>query len=608
MNGIAGIVYSDVFHMSNFIEPMLKTMAFQKDLSTDICKIKNVQIGAAGLSISSNKDNSLFGCLNGTLLNQTELCQELGSSDILIAAYEKWGTGAFSRFNGDFSLMLFDQKKGALFLARDRIGKKNLYWFHDGRQLIFASNLKAMLATGIVPQTIARDGIAAYFYLGYIPQDMSPVQGVNKLLPAYYLEYNTSGTLYIRSYWSYSSCFKEIKKEPREVQEHLDHLLRQSIGRHLLFAKQKDPLIGCAISGGLGSATIAHYLKQEQINGFTAGFQGENEEDVKAAKEVALTLGIPHDFELISPQNGLDPLVNIVWHLDEPLADPNILATWQLFRLAGRKTGSIFSGMGSDELLAGHTRYTLTGQPFRFWQKSRFTDNILIPLLKWFSRSSLYSLLKKTRTNPSQFRYLSENAILTEKQAAAAAPKLKGLFAPETFLNKFQSLYRFQSNKAAYLYFDVKTRLCDCYLLQYERLSSANHLDLYTPFLDRNIVEYTASVIEEGNILKEMFRDVFPESVVFRPKVSRPHFLQSWMKEPKVFEILQLLKKGLLVENGIISKQWVQEALAGKAVCRSTFQGLFAILVLEVWFRLFINHPITPAPPENSLHELLSMR
>lgn len=574
---LAGIVYSDVFHMANFIDPLLDTMAGHYD--TDICKIRNVQLGACGLKIKSNPEKSIFAAING---NQ--------DPEELIENYSKYGKNAFSFLGGDFSLMLFDQKKGSLFLARDRIGKKNLYWYHDGHQFIFASQLKALLATGIIPQSIENVGIASYLYLGYIPQDLSPIKNVNKLLPAHYLEFNVSGTKFIRSYWSFSSCFS---KEP--VLDSLDHLLKKSVDKSLVNAR--NGTIGCAISGGVGSASIAHYLRDENVEAFTAVF---NEEDLKAAETVAQSLNMPHEQKIVPP--NLDSLVNIVWHLDEPIADPNILASWELFKLASQKTSSIFSGMGSDELLASHTRYSLHDQPPLLWQKYK---TVLIPFLKLFWKSSLLSLLKKSRTNPSQYHYLCDNALFSDKQLASAAPKLKGLFDAETFLNKFPSLYQFKSNRAAYTYFDVKTRLADCYLFQYENLSRAHHLTLYTPFLDPSVVEYLASVFDqESNPLKEILRNVYPESFLNRPKVTRPGLLHNWLFEPKIHEVFCLLKQGLLVENGIISKKWLQDALSGHA----SFQCLFAVLVLEIWYRLFINQAITPLPPDIPLKELLLLR
>lgn len=617
MDGIAGIIYTDVFQISSLIGPMLDTLCYHGQKIHDVCSIKNVQFGVAGDHIKNNAKKNLFAAIDGYISNQKALRKELTQlghrfvedhpAETLLSAFEEWGTDAFQKLQGDYAFMLFDQKEEKLFLVRDRIGKKPLYWFRDEHHFIFASSIKAILATGVVPQTLARDAIAAYLYFGYIPQDMSPILNINKLLPAYYLEFRSSGTKFIRPYWSYSSFFKNIKEEREAVDQKLDHMLADAVRLNLSFAK--DPP-GCFVSGGLGSASVAYYLQKEreQVNCFSVGFQGENEEDIETAKEVSRQLGLPHQCEMIKPQKMLDSLVKILWHLDTPLADPNIIAAWEISKLASKKGSSVFSGMGSDELLAGHTRYSMGEQKKAPWQKTALP--FLFPLLKRFWKTAAFTLLRQSRTDPSRFHYLSQNALFTEDQLAAASPKLKGLFDPETFLNKFRTL---PSNVASYLYFDVKTRLADAYILQYERLASAHGLDFFTPFLDQNLVEYMASLFEPDTLqesetalyLKDIFKNIYPPKVVNRQKVSRPFFLAKWIDEPKIRDVFHLLANGLLVENGIISKKWIQDTLAGKKQLRSPFQCLWSVLVLEIWYRLFINQSIAPAPPEYSVKELL---
>ena len=608
MDGIAGIIYADVFQMSNGIGPMLDIMAHRGGKTQDICSIKNVQLGCCGSPVASNTEKSLFAAIDGNLLNQKELRDELNATgtpaELVLAAYQKWGPQCFARLHGEFAVVIFDQKSENLYLARDRIGKKPLYWSQDEHNFLFASELKALLATGIVPQTQAGDAIAAYLYFGYIPQDMSPIKNVNKLLPAHYLEFNTAGTLSIHSYWSYSSYFKNQKEEPRIAAQNIESLLSASIKQNLEIAQKNEPAIGCFVMGGLGSATIAYYLQNTAATCYSAGFSGQNEEDILAAKEIASALKLPSKSEMISPGHCLDPLVKIIWHLDEPLADPNILATWQMAKLAANDTSSVFTGIGSDELLAAHARYM---QKPTVWQKVKnsFTSRfryLLIGLLKVLWKPAAFTLLKTSSTNPYQFNYLTQNALFTKEQIAKASPKLKGLFDPEIFLHKFQNLFKFQSNVSSYLYFDVKTRLADRYLHQFDRLTAAHGLDLYTPFLEQGLVEYLAGIDPPETIyLKEILRKTYPEKILERPKLSRPDFLASWMNDPKLKEVFQLLTVGALVENGLISKKWVQGALKHPP----SFNHLWSILVLEIWYRLFIDQPITPTPPEITVKELL---
>lgn len=626
MDGIAGIVYSDVFQMTNLLTPMLGSLTHRCRKIQDVCTIKNVQLGGCGHQVVANPQKTIYAALDGTIYNADDLKKELiqlgysfcteVTSEVLARAFEEWGVNFFSRLQGDFAFAIYDQRNEKLFLVRDRIGKKPLYWYHDQHHFIFASELKAILATGAVSQTVARDGIAAYFYFGYIPQDMSPVKDVNKLLPAHYLEFELSGSKQIQPYWSYSSYFGHKKKSEKSVMETLDQLLRESVELRIPQAQKHHEPIGCFLSGGLGSASIAYYIKNLARNhpqmAFSVGFEGENEEDIRAAQEVAQTLQIPHQFEMITPDHFLDHLVQVIWHLDEPVADPNIIATWQITKLASMQTHSVFSGMGSDELLAGHTRYKSSEKQRSLlnYFKPLF-QHLLMPILKFIYKPAAFTILKETMTNPMQFDFVRKNALFDERLISIAAPNLYGLFDPEVFLHKFQNLYQFKSSIASYLYLDVKTRLVDCFILQYERFTTAHSLDWYTPFLDRIVIEYLATLYDPEVLIdsstadqfKKILKTVFPEKFVNRPKVNRPNFLNRWT--PTFRNVFQSLQKGMLVENGIISEEWIHNALLSPKV---PFRILFSILVLEIWYRLFINQSIVPIPPELSVQDYLNER
>jgi asparagine synthase (glutamine-hydrolysing) len=194
-----------------------------------------------------------------------------------------------------------------------------------------------------------------------------------------------------------------------------------------------------------------------------------------------------------------------------------------------------------------------------------------------------------------------------------ASPKLSGAFSPETFLNKFHHLSRIPSPVSALLYFDVKTRLPDAYILQYERLTRAFKLCWQTPFLNRKLFEYAASLPEPEALresetaayLKPLLQGVFPEAFLSRPKKTRKHFLANWVDHQDIADVFHLLLKGTLVETGYISEKWLAEQLANPDQMRNAFPQLFAILTLEVWFRIFVNRTITPSPPGMSLKELL---
>lgn len=282
-------------------------------------------------------------------------------------------------------------------------------------------------------------------------------------------------------------------------------------------------------------------------------------------------------------------------------------------------TKRVYSGMGSDELLAGHSRYTI--QESQINKIDRFIQGplnllrrALIPILNFMQSDYAFDLLKQSRSNSWQCEYLRQNALFDDTVLQQAAPKLAALFDPEVFLHKFHHLARIHSTVSSFLYFDVKTRLVDCFVLELERSTAAHGQDWSAPFLDRFLVEYLAGLPEPDQLdeketaiwLKALLKNVFPEKVINRPKRTRRDFLKSWTHRSDIGELFKLLPKGTLVENGLISESWLNVHLETAQSREDSFRYLWAILMLEIWFRLFINRPIEKAPPDISPQELLS--
>lgn len=628
MEGIAGIVYTDVFQVEERITPMLEALK-HRGKTRDHDTFKNFQIGACGKPLLRSDQEKIVIALDGKLTNQVLLRQELNrigsppppnatDPELILALYEWKGVDCIEKLEGEFAFAILDNQKERLVLVRDRIGRKPLYWYNDGKMFLFASELKAILASSIVPQTPSLEAIASYLYFGYIPQDLSPIKGVNKLLPGHYLQLNRNHSMTIHSYWSYSSYFENKREGGLEgALNELDSLLQSSVNSRLGNTRP----VGIFLAGGLGSASVAHYLQKGKarptLNCFTTCFQGQNEIDMESACEMANELSINCQGEMITPASFFDELVQIAWYLDEPLADPNVKAMWNLAKNSSSKVSQVFSGMGSDELLAGHSRYSTEELGYSntpLYTLKHTLYRMMIPFLHLLSPQSAFQFLKKARTDPWEFAYLRNNALLTEKQLKSCSPALAHYFDPEVFLQKFHNLSRIKSKVDSYLYFDVKTRLPDSYVLQLERSTAAHGLDWETPYLDRGVVEFLAGLPEPDELseketarfLKTLLKDVFPEQLLNRPKRTRKDFLKPWMKDPQIHQVFQLLSKGTLIENNLISPSWLSFQLQNPAYLAQSFRILFGLLMLEIWFRLYINRPITLAPPSLSVTDLLT--
>ncbi len=632
MSGIAGVVYPDVFQITHIISPMLKCLKHRGEDAYGSHVFKNMEIGTCGRPMGCNEKKTVYCGLSGYLDNAEEVAKELQRNgyqcptgtheEVIVHAYELWGIPFLNKIKGSFALVILDRMQEQLILARDTTGKKPLYWYQDQHHFLFASELKSLLATGIVPQTPAADALAAYLYFGYTPQDMTPIQGVCKLLPAHYLQFTRNQSKHIESYWSYSSFFEEkaVAHRPTIIKT-IDQMLSSSMKQHIIPEKP----LSCFVSGGLGSSSVAYYLNQEaaqdQVAAFSVAFEGENEEDLAIASEVTGELKMPHEKKLLTPENFLQDFTKIIWYLDEPLADPNIIATWELAKAASEHSNVVFSGMGSDELFAGHARYTVEEGQRTFMGdikelSSPFFSHWLAPLMSYFYKPAAYSLLKTASSKEWQIDYLNRNALFNKDELDEVSPKLSHLFDPNVFLHKFHNISRIKSSTSAFLYFDVKTRLADLYMQQYEKLTAAHNLVWYSPFLDRDLLEYAASLPEPsalsegdaGAYLRKILENHLPRSVLSRPKRSRHNFLNSWLEISELPTLFLKLRTGVLIESGIISEEWLDTQLESMQQQKDSFRYLWGIFTLEVWFRLFINRPIQETPPEIDLKELLSER
>lgn len=610
MRAIAGVIYRDSRLVNDYIQPMVQMARnrCQDPIHTHV--YKNVQLGFAGGRFGRNDNETIQVAFDGHLFNVEDLRSEIKHlghristepADVIAAAYEVWGINCIAKLDGDFALAILDQTKDQLLLARDCMGKQPLYWFQDEKHFLFGSDLKILLASGVIPQTPSKDALAAYLFLGYFPQEMTPIQSMNKLLPAHTLLFDLNNhSKNLSQYWSYTSFFhQDLNDTPQEIAHNLNQMLKRAVERRM----PHEATIGCLISGGLGSSSIAflaNKLKRKRIiTGFTFGFSGENEADVHAATAVAEELGLAHELDIISPEHVMDDFVRIIWHLGEPLADPNVLSTWHISRLASSVTSVVLSGMGSDEILEirppyiAKTASTTHSWLDQLWQS--FALHWLVPILNRTGANSDNQLLQQFKPLTWQAEFLEAKALFDAKTLAQAAPALRGLFNADLFLQKFPKIPELSSKTATLLYFDVKTRLPDSHMLQCDRLAAAHNLNWETPFLEKEIVEYLAKVHVSqeknaqpfGQILKDLMRGQVPDSIINRPQKTR-RSLNRWATAPVLQEPFQKLTSGTLVQNGLLSKTWINKQLASPETLRASFPQLWALMALETWYKLFI--------------------
>jgi asparagine synthase (glutamine-hydrolysing) len=624
MPGIAAVIFPDIFQVSNLIDSMTGIMASSAQSKPQVYRYKNIQIGSSGQEICHNKQRTVLAIVDGHLYPNSSLLEKLSkstaietkdcsSSELIILLYEKFGIKFLQDLDGEFSFIIYDIKKDELTIARDRIGRKPLYWYHDQHHFLLASEIKSLLASGVISQSLCLNAVASYLFFGYFPQDITPIEGVQKLLPGHFIKFNRKGAKTIKPYWSYSSQFaKENALSREEVTEKLDGFLNDSIKK---MSHDSGAYLCPFSSEFLGTATVADRLKkihpEAKVSTHATLYEKENTEDIKAALSIAKSLKTPLQIDTITPYNILNDFPKLIWHLDEPVADVGIVSTWRLAEYAAQNDLTIFSDIACSELFTEHQRY----HPPSPSKISQMIDSLkpwvrkkVIPLIRSVYPPLAFSFLKGISSSSWQAEYLHANALFKVENLLSAAPMLASNFDPEVFLHRFYHSTRIKSHVDTFLYFDVKTRLADSTVFQHEKLSSAHGAKWSSPFLFQNIVELLAGINAKYNsheLLLELSRNSVPDEAHVTAPPPNPNFLKSWADTYALRKIFYLLPQGSLVGNGIISSRWITKQLTSDKIDMNTFKHLWAILVLEVWVRQYIDHPISHQAPELTTDELL---
>src|SRR6058998_803006 len=317
----------------------------------------------------SNEDKSLWIVYNGEIYNHRELRSKLearghryhtkSDTETIIHLYEEYGRDCVHHLRGMFAFAIWDRRSRRLFIARDRLGIKPLYYFYDGTKFVFGSEIKAILAyPGIKPE-FNKNTLAEYLAFGYIAGPETMFAGIRKLLPGHTLELDDSGEIKIESYWDLSVPADSERRPRGHYINGYRELLEECVASHLM----SDVPLGVFLSGGLDSSAVAALtskIRGEQIETFSVGYGEEAYSELPYAREVARHIGSRHHEVRLSRQEFFDSLPKLIWHEDEPIVWPSSVSLYSVARLARERVTVVLTGEGSDETLAGYTRYAWT--------------------------------------------------------------------------------------------------------------------------------------------------------------------------------------------------------------------------------------------------------
>lgn len=512
-----------------------------------------IDLSALGHQPMVNNSGDLVIAYNGEIYNFRELRAELeraghggfrGHSDteVLLRCYEAYGEAAFARLRGMFAIALYDRRSGELFLARDHMGKKPLYWARFGCTLVFGSEIKALMCHPAWQGSLNPEAISAYLVYEAVPTELAIFAGVHKAPPASYLVFKGDVLTRKVRFWQPSPAPKE-PVDFATAQEILDQALARSVNQRLV----ADVPVGVFLSGGLDSSTIAYYASRtSRIKTFSVGFEDTTFDESREALEVARFLGAEHSSEVLTAAGCVDVLAQAADYMDEPNADASLLPTYLLSAFTRRRVTVALGGDGADELFAGYPTFQAEDY-LRFYNAipravRRSTIEPLIRLLPVsHGYMSLDFRLKKFLEGseaPERYRHQHWiGAFRNGEIAALLTPEFRNAPSPYALIDKYWDEAGGDFHRRL-LFTYLRTYLMDQVMAKVDRASMANSLEARSPFLDVDLVDLVLGFPYEfkyrhfagKRILRRLMRGRLPHSVTARRKKGFGVPIGQWLR------------------------------------------------------------------------------
>lgn len=552
-----------------------------------------------------------FQALRDCLLHLGHHFTTNSDTEVILHAYEEYGEQCVHHLRGMFAFAVWDGKRKQLFLARDRVGIKPLYYYWDGKKFLFASEIKAILQDATVERTLDPYALDDYLTYLYIPAPKTIFKGIRKLLPGHTLAVSVRG-LEEREYWDLNFAPKDGLSEADYAAGVMEHL-RESVSMHLM----SEVPLGAFLSGGIDSSAVVGImagLLDQPVNTASIGFREAGFDELPYAREVARKFHT-NAYEKTVEANAAKILDTLVWHFDEPFADSSMVPTYYVSQVARERVTVCLSGDGGDENFAGYRRYRFDVLENRI--RSLVPEAVRGPLCR-----TLGQVYPKADWLPRVFRAktLLSNLSLSAEQAyfhtmSWFTPQMKSRLyrtplktalgdydafsVMKTYFDRTQGwdpLSRIQ-------YVDIKTYLVDDILTKVDRASMAHSLEVRVPLLDHEVMEYAACIpacykLRQGGgkyIFKKALENLLSAETLYRAKMGFSIPLARWFRSDLkgLFEERVLAKDafvGGLFDPAPIRRWWAQHQRG----TRDYSYYLWAILVLECWGRKFMGDVYEP--------------
>ncbi len=563
----------------------------------------------SGQQPMESPDGQVYLVFNGEIYNYLELKGELeqkgytfrtrSDTEVLLALYLQYGLEAFPKINGMFACAFWDHRTRRLVLARDRFGKKPLFYYRDADRFLFGSEIKALLAYGGIERKVSFPALQEYLTHSYIVGDQTIIEGIRRVLPAHVLVMQ-NGQVSCRPYWQFQ--FQPVQRplNEAEVVEQLTELLRQAVKRRLI----SEVPLGTFLSGGLDSSTIVALmarLSDQPVRTFTIGFEEEDYSELEDARTVAKYLGTDHHEIMIKP-SVFDALPDLVWNMDEPFGDSSAVPTYYVCQAARQHVTVALSGDGGDEVFAGYTRYQQTD-----WYQR------IAKVPTWISRWIIRPVTGSLPFTWPGWNYLYAVGRVGEDgipRRLGIYPYIHEQLYTADFQNQIQDYNPFGQTDlllsqadhldpiSRYQYVDTLQYLPADILTKVDRMSMANSLEVRSPLLDYTVVEYMAtlplSLKVRGDVSKYILRKIcatlLPPSALSKRKQGFAVPKDRWFQKELRVAAEEILLDARTLSRGYFRRETLTRLLQHHCTGRRDYSTwIWCLIVLEMWFRTFLD-------------------
>lgn len=559
------------------------------------------------------EDGNLAIVFNGEIYNFKELKKELealghyfktnSDTETIIHAYEEFGSDCLKKLRGMFAFAIWNFREETLFMARDRVGKKPLFYsLTENGDFVFGSELKTLLPHGQIEKKINFAALDAYLTFGYVPEEFCIFENVQKLAPGYFLVLK-DGQVYTEKYWDFDYAKTRNIKTENEYIEVLREKIKDAVAVRLI----SEVPLGAFLSGGVDSSTIVAMMSQMSelpVKTFSIGFNEDTFSELKYARLVAEHFGTEHHEFIVTP-DLVEIVDDLVWHFDEPFADSSALPTFMVSKMAREFVTVVLSGDGGDELFAGYARYVTDKKrsglgnmpnwlrkgvlrrvsetlPHRARGKNYLYNISLDPIDRYIDSLSLFNGLHKKSLYSKEFQ-----------------EQLDGDFgAGEHCFEKIAKSVMTGNATDNLLYLDSKTYLPGDILTKVDRMSMANSLEARAPLLDHELIEFVVNIpvglkmkgLETKYILKRAMEGIVPNEILYREKQGFGVPISEWINSQLKERMTSDLSDRKTLERGYFEKSYIQtlhnEHSSGR---RDHSSALWTLWMLELWHRKFLD-------------------